>query len=182
MADITDIRFALSTEEQAAAAEEIAKMLIKISYAKDEKEPPAWAADAGRCASLAEAYFRYGDRTESYDPTMNCSYCAILRVHREGKMLLIDRCGDIVRGFIFSGKNEFFPQLCAAIALRFPGLPFTADCRYEMTVSDVITYDNVTYDGERFVDETRYEEEDEPKGPWRDVYVLEPNGLLQRIP
>ena len=182
MADITDIRFVFSTEEQAAAAERIAKDMIRIDYAVREKEPPAWAADAKACETLAAAAFAFAGHAAAYDPTVNCPYCAILRVHREGKELFLDRCGDMVRGFIFVGKNEFFPQLCAAVALRFPGLPFTADCRYEMTVSDVITYDNVTYDGKRFVDETMYEEEGEPKGPWRDVYVLEPNGLLQRIP
>ena len=182
MADITDIRFVFSTEEQAVAAERIAKDMIRIDYAIREKEPPAWAADAKASETLAEAAFAFAGHAAAYDPTVNCPYCAILRVHREGTALMIDRCGDMVRGFSMDSKRCLFPQLCAAIALRFPGLPFTADCRYEMTVSDVITYDNVTYDGERFVDETRYEEEDEPKGPWRDVYVLEPNGLLQRIP
>ena len=181
MADITDIQIAFGTEEQAIKAEEIARTMIKLVYAIDEKDPPAWAADVRRCETLAEAYLRYGAAAEDYDPVRNFAYCAILRVHREGKELMIDRCGDLVRGFQLQGCFAFFPQLCAACALRFPDLSFEAHCRYEMTVSALEEFHDVRYDGAVFRTEYRCILEDDEGAPDRETFSLAPNGLLQKV-
>lgn len=181
MADITDIQIAFATEEQAVAAEEIARTMIKLVYALDEKVPPAWAADVKRCETLTDAYLRYGAATEDYDPVRNCAYCAILRVHREGKELFVDRCGDLVRGFQLQDRFAFFPQLCAACALQFPDLSFEAHCRYEMTVSSLEEFHDVRYDGAVFRTEYRYTLEDDEGAPDRETFALAPNGLLQKV-
>ncbi len=180
MADITDIRISFATEQQAIAAEKIAKTMIKLIYARDEKEPPAWASDVKHCETLYEAYTRCGELTASYDPVKNCAYCAILRVHSDGKELFVDRCGDIVRGFQLQDKFAFFPQLCAACALQFPALSFAAHCSYEMTVSALEEFTDIRFDGGLFCTEYRCILEDEEGAPYLEAFSLAPNGLLQK--
>lgn len=185
MADITDIRIGFEREEHAAAAAEIARTMIKIRYAIDEKTRPAWADEAARCKTLTQAYLACGDRTASYDPAENCPYCAIRRVRQEGRELFIDRCGDLVRGFQMTDKGAFFPQFCAACALCDPGSPFSAECRYEMTVSGYVYLTVIRYDGRLFRTEEKYADDECDEGEWTcDVpgtYAVEPDGMLKEI-
>ena len=185
MADITDIRITFQKEEQAAAAEEIARTMIKISYAIDEKDRPVWADEAARAETLTQAYLAFGEQTASYDPTVNCPYCSVQRVRQEGKELFIDRCGDLVRGFLITDKNGLFPQLCAACALRDPDSPFDAACQYEMTVSGYVYLTELHWDGRLFHARERYADDECEEGEWTDdstgTYSLEPNGALKML-
>lgn len=185
MADITNIRIAFQKEEQAAAAAEIARTMIKISYAIDEKDRPVWADEAARAETLTQAYLAFGEQTASYDPTVNCPYCSVQRVRQEGKELFIDRCGDMVRGFLITDKNGLFPQLCAACALRDPNSPFYAACQYEMTVSGYVYLTELHWDGRLFHAREWYADDECEEGEWTDdstgTYTVRPNGALKML-
>lgn len=185
MADITDIRIGFESEEQAAAAAEIAKGMIKLFYATREKDRPAWADEVKRIKTYSQAYAVLRDRMTAYDPTETCPYCAIKRVRQEGKELFIDRCGDVVRAFQLTDGNGLFPQLCAACALLFPGSPFEGSCRYEMTVSASVNQTEIRYDGKLFHTGELYADEDCEDGEWkfdiRGTYAVEPDGTLREI-
>ena len=185
MADITDIRITFEREEQASAAAEIAKGMIKLFYAAREKNRPAWAEEAARIRTYAQAYAVLGGRMGAYDPTETCSYCAIKRVRQEGRELFIDRCGDVVRGFLLTDGNGLFPQLCAASALLFPGSPFEGECRYEMTVSASVNLTEIRYDGKLLRTRELYADDECEDGEWkfdtRGTYAVEPDGTLKEL-
>lgn len=185
MADITNIRITFQKEAQAAAAAEIARTMIKISYAIDEKDRPVWADKAARCETLTQAYLVFDEQTASYDPTVNCPYCAVQRVRQEGRELFIDRCGDVVRGFLLTDGNALFPQLCAACALHDPGSSFDAVCRYEMTVSGYVYLTEAHYDGKLFRIVERYADDACEEGEWTGetagTYAVEPDGTMREL-
>ena len=185
MADITDIRIEFEREEQATEAAEIAKGMIKLFYATREKDKPAWAEEAVRIQMYTQAYAVLRDRMTAYDPTESCPYCAIKRVRQEGKVLFIDSCGDVVRGFLLTDGNGLFPQLCAACALLFPGSSFEGVCRYEMTVSASVNQTEIRYDGKLLHTRELYADEDCEDGEWkfdiRGTYAVEPDGTLREL-
>ena len=184
MADITNIRFTFQREEQAAAAAEIARTMIKISCAIDEKDHPAWADEAARAETLTQAYLALGGQTASYDPTVNYPYCSIQRVRQEGRELFIDRCGDLVRGFLITSKRGLFPQLCAACALHDPDSLFDAVCQYEMTVSGYVCLTEMHFDGRQFRAAERYADDACDEGEWAGestgTYAVDPDGTLRK--
>lgn len=181
MADITDIQISFAAEEQAAEAERIAKGMIRLDCAADAPNPPEWAGEVKACASLSEAYDRFQTQAEAYDPLPDFPYCCMQRVHHSGSELFIDRCGDMVRAFLLTDRRAFLPQLCATLARRFPGAHFTAFCRYEMTVSDVVTETVLHCDGTRFQVREQCIIEDEPDAESHETYALAPDGTLKRV-
>lgn len=181
MADISDIQISFASEEQAEEAERIAKGMIRLDCAADAPNPPDWAKEAKACASLSEAYDRFRTQADAYDPLADFPYCCVQRVHHKDTELFIDRCGDLVRAFLLTGRRAFFPQLCATLARRFPTAHFSAFCRYEMTVSAVVTETVLHYDGARFHAREQCIIEDEPDVESHETYALAPDGTLQRI-
>ena len=185
MADITDIKIEFERGEQAVAAADIAKAMIRLFYATRGKDRPAWADEAARLGTFVRAYVVLGDRIASYDPTAAHPYCAVNRVRREGSTLFIDRCGDVVRGFLLTDGNGLFPQLCAACALLFPGSPFYASCRYEMTVSAAVNLTEIRYDGKLFHTGERYADDECEDGEWVSeafgTYAVDPDGTLREL-
>ena len=143
MADISYIRFSFEREEDAIRALRTAEILIKLVYAPADLP---WIEEA-RKLSLAQQYFEYGELALELDPLKDTPYCCLLRLHREGNNLLLDRCSDISRAINFGYKKNFFSQLCFTCAMLSPGARFSAFASYEMTVSAVVEHTFVEYDG-----------------------------------
>ncbi|MBQ1632428.1 MAG: hypothetical protein II049_06360 [Clostridia bacterium] len=185
MADITDIRFTFQTEEQAAYAFRTAKTMIKLSYAINEQPRSAWTEDAARIRTLSEVCDLFGEQAADYEPAETHPYCAVKRVRQEGRELFIDRCGDVVRGFLLTDGNALFPQLCAACALHDPGSSFDAVCRYEMTVSGYVYLTEAHYDGKLFRIVERYADDACEEGEWTGetagTYAVEPDGTMREL-
>lgn len=185
MADITDIRLGLPSGEAAARAERIAKDLLRLDYALSAQDKPAWLPEDLRGMTLSRAYSLYGERASAYDPTIEHPHCALSRIHHEGAALFIDRCGDLVRGFLMTSGKAFFPQLCVTLSQALPQTPFTAFCRYEMTVTGGVTLSVLNFDGKIFRAKEMYVEWPKEEDDWSDAdvsdYAVGPDGALSLI-
>ena len=144
MGSTAEVRMSFARERHARWAQHVAEEIIKLLYAPEDLP---WAEEADRCPSLSQRYLEFREYASQLDPLEENPYCALAWIERKRTELVIERCQDIAGWAGIDDKEEFFPQLCFAYALRFPQVSFDAVYRYEMTVSGAVQLIRMHYDG-----------------------------------
>ena len=155
-------------EKHARWAMHVAEEMIKLIYAPNELP---WVPEAKKCPSLSKRYLEYRQEAAALD--LDPRHTALEWLRRDGTMLLIERCQDIMRFTGIECKEDLFPQLCYAYALRFPQVPFTALYRHEMTVTGAIQLIRMRYDGTVMHAQERNGEWPMDEEDWSDVLVCD---------
>lgn len=149
MATLVDVELHFAKEKHARWAAHVVRNLVALYYAPCDGldlDPDASPMGKAELCLSQEALLSAYDLQEHYCDT------ALDRMVRDGRCITLGDLSYIQQTINLDsvyGYDEFFPQLCFALAMRYPQVCFTAYSRFEMNVSGAVERIRASWNGER---------------------------------